>query len=46
MKRLSNFMSDDKILFLPKSEEEIMRTLQSLQNDPRQRYHTQEIGVF
>ena len=46
MKRLNVFMQDDKILFLPKSEQDVMKNLQALQSDTRQRYHTQEIGVY
>ena len=43
--RLKLFLMDDKILFIPKSEQQIETEIQRL-NGTSQRYHTQEVGIY
>ena len=39
------FFEDSKVLFIPKEEMKIERDISSL-NGTKDRYHTQEVGIF
>jgi hypothetical protein len=46
MRKLSMFISDDKIMFLPKEPKEILKALKMCGRNPYMKFNVQEIGIF
>lgn len=46
MKKLSAFLEDDCIFFLPKQNEDIIMSLSQLQNNNTMKFSVQEIGIY
>lgn len=40
------FISDDKIMFLPKEPKEILKALKMCGRNPYMKFNVQEIGIF
>ena len=46
MRKLSMFLEDDKIMFLPKDPQEILKTLKMCGRNPYMKFSVQEIGIY
>lgn len=46
MRKLSMFLEDDKIMFLPKQPADILKALQMCGRNPYMKFSVQEIGIF
>ena len=46
MKKLSVFLEDDCIFFIPKNNEDIIQSLRTLQNNTLMKFNVQEIGIY
>ena len=46
MRKLSMFLEDDKIMFLPKEPEQILKALKMCGRNPYMKFSVQEIGIY
>lgn len=46
MRKLSVFLSDNTIMYMPKDPQDIMRALKGCSRDPYMKFSVQEIGIY